>query len=38
LAELARYEESERFAWLVGALAQVDLDQRHEEIRVLAHR
>ncbi|MEU6410368.1 hypothetical protein [Microbispora sp. NPDC046933] len=38
LAELAKSEESERFAWLVGALAQVDLDRRHEEIRALVHQ
>ncbi|MGP3910554.1 hypothetical protein [Nonomuraea sp. 10N515B] len=38
LAELAEYEESEQFGWLVGALAQIDLDHRHEEIRALAGR
>ncbi|MFI7702299.1 hypothetical protein [Nonomuraea sp. NPDC049480] len=38
LAELARYEESEDYAWLVGALAQIDLDRRHEEIRSLVSR
>jgi hypothetical protein len=38
LAELAKYEESEQYAWLVGALAQIDLDHRHDEIRALATR
>ncbi|TDC41275.1 hypothetical protein [Micromonospora sp. KC213] len=32
LAELAGSGESERLAWLVGALARVDLEQRYAEI------
>jgi hypothetical protein len=29
-------DESERLAWLVGALARVDLDNAYDEVRALA--
>jgi hypothetical protein len=32
LADLAGGGESERLAWLVGALARVDLEQRYAEL------
>jgi hypothetical protein len=36
LAGLAKSVESERFAWLVGALDRVDLDNRYDEVRSAA--
>jgi hypothetical protein len=38
LAALSGTEESERLAWLVGALTRVDLDNRYDEVVATARR